>query len=215
MKMTNNLHKVILGLLLADGYVERTGRNCRLSFSFGTPYLDYANWLHNLFSDYCSNGVYPVQSRIKDRMYVNYRLKTKTLSEFNVYRTMFYISNEKGYRKIVPISIKEDMCYIVLAHLIIGDGNFTAYDIRTRIYTNHFSFDECRLLADAITTNCNIRWEVLYDRVSKSGIKQYILTIGKSQLEKLRAHVAPHMHQSMLYKVGKIFPPQLIKKRLY
>lgn len=39
--ITQNLHKVIIGQILADG--ERTGKNCRLSFSFGTTYLEYGN----------------------------------------------------------------------------------------------------------------------------------------------------------------------------
>ena len=41
--ITQYLHKVIIGQILADGHVEKTGKNCRLSFSFGTAYFDYAN----------------------------------------------------------------------------------------------------------------------------------------------------------------------------
>lgn len=133
---------------------------------------------------------------------MNYRLKTKTLPVFNVDRDIFYTSDGKTYRKIVPLSIMKEICPIVLAHLIIGDGNFSKSDIRTRIYTNHFSFEECTLLASAITNNCNIQCEVLFDRVSKGGNKQYILTIGKMQLHKLQVLVRPYMHESMLYKIG-------------
>lgn len=41
--ITEYLHKVIIGQILADGHVEKTGKNCRLCFSFGAPYLEYAN----------------------------------------------------------------------------------------------------------------------------------------------------------------------------
>lgn len=41
--ITTYLDKVIIGQILADGYVEKTGSNCRLSFSFGTNYKEYAN----------------------------------------------------------------------------------------------------------------------------------------------------------------------------
>jgi hypothetical protein len=43
MKINNYLNKVIIGQLLADGHVEQTGKNCRLSFSFGSTYLIYAH----------------------------------------------------------------------------------------------------------------------------------------------------------------------------
>lgn len=41
--ITNYINKVIIGQILADGHVEKTGKNCRLSFSFGTNYQEYAN----------------------------------------------------------------------------------------------------------------------------------------------------------------------------
>ena len=194
------LNKVIIGL--ADGYVEKTGKNCRLSFSFGADYFDYANWMNNLFIDYCSNSVYSVKVTTKGKEYVNYRLKTRTLSVFNEYRDMFYKIDEGRYKKVVSSDIYKEMCPIVLAHLIMGDGNFSNKDKRIRIYTNSFTFEECTILAKAITNNCDIECKVLFDRVGHNKQKQYILTIGKKQQDKLKNLVSPHMHKSMLYRVG-------------
>lgn len=117
---------------------------------------------------------------------------------------MFYILENDKYKKIIPVDIAELLCPIVLAHLIMGDGTFSAKDSRIRIYTNHFSFQECSLLAQAITLNCNIECKVLFDRIGgrSDGDKQYILTIGKNQLIKLQELVSPHMHSSMLYRIG-------------
>lgn len=200
--ITNYIEKVIVGQILADGYVERTHTNCRLSFSFGTDYKEYANWIYFLFEDYCSNGVYSVLSSTKGKQYINYRLKTRTLSLFNKYRDIFYILEGGKYRKIVSMNIQDILCPIVLAHLIIGDGTFSHKDGRIRIYTNHFSLLECNMLANAIVTNCNIQCKVLFDRVGRSGDKQYILTIGKKELIKLQGMVSHHMHKSMLYRIG-------------
>lgn len=88
--MKNNLHKIIIGQLLADAHIELIAKNCRMSFSFGTNYKEYADWIHYLFKDYCTNSVYAVRSTAKDRTYCNYRLKTKTTTFFNDYRQMFY-----------------------------------------------------------------------------------------------------------------------------
>lgn len=195
-------HKVIIGQILADGHVERTGKNCRLSFSFGTAYLLYGNWIYSLLQEYCSNPIYSVVSVTQNKQYTNYRLKTRTTVLFNSYRDMFYVLDNGKHRKIVPTTIKELLCPIVLAHLIIGDGTFSTKDSRIRIYTNHFSFEECVLLANAITVNCDIQCKVIFDRIGSAGDKQYILTIGKNQLIKLQECVSPYMHTSILYRIG-------------
>lgn len=198
--ITNYLEKVIIGQILSDGYVERTGVNCRLSFSFGGAYLEYANWIG--IQDYCSNSVYSVVSVTKEKKYTNYRLKTRTNSIFNKYREMFYIMQNNGkYRKAINIG---DLP-IVLAHLIMGDGTFSTRDNRVRICTYSFSFEECTMLADAIKKKCAISCKVLLDRADSSGEKQYILTIGKNSLMKLQEVVLPHMHKSMLYRIGLTF----------
>lgn len=203
MTISNYLNKVIIGQLLADGYVEKIGINCRLSFSFGTNYQPYALWIYSLFINYCSSGVYDVISKTKGKQFINYRLKTKTFSVFNNYRDEFYILTDNNkYKKIVPTSIIYTICPIVLAHLIIGDGSFNKTDQRIRIYTNHFSFEECDILANSIINNCKINCKVLYDRTSTSGQKQYILTIGKKELIKLQNIVKYHIHDSILYRIG-------------
>ena len=203
--ITTYLEKVIIGQILADGYVEKTGINCRLSFSFGTNYKEYADWIWHLLKDYCSNSVYPVVSVAKDKKYTNYRLKTKTSSIFNKYRTMFYILQYNGkHKKIVPSAISDIICPIVLAHLIIGDGTFSTSDNRIRICTYNFTFNECVILSNAITNNCGIVCKVMFDRIGSSGDKQYVLTIGKNQLIKTQKVVFPHIHTSMLYRIGII-----------
>ena len=93
------------------------------------------------------------------------------------------------------------MCEIVLAHFIMGDGNY-GKDGRVRIYTNNYTLEECILLRDSIQENCDVKCEVLFDRVGKDKKDQYILTIGKIELKKLQSLVKPYMHSSMLYRVG-------------
>lgn len=181
-----------------------------MSFSFGTNFQEYALWIYSLFTPFCKNSIYPVLVKAKEKCYTNYRLKTRTIKEFNEFHNLFYeYSPEKGkYRKIIPELIRSEMCEIVLAHFIMGDGNF-GKDGRVRIYTNNYTLEECILLRDSIKTNCNIKCEVLFDRIGKEKKDQYILTIGKTELKKLQSLVKPYMHRSMLYRVGlnKIYPP--------
>ena len=127
-----------------------------------------------------SNPVKSVTLKVRDKTYTNYRLKTATLSLFNQYHDMFYNWNpEKGkYIKIVPKNISEFMDPIVLAYLIMSDGNFDKNRNRVRIFTNSFTKEEVQILADAINAKLGIYVGVLHDRKD-----QWILTIGAKQLD--------------------------------
>ena len=112
---------------------------------------------------------------------------------------MFYNWNpEKGkYIKIVPKNISEFMDPIVLAYLIMSDGNFDKNRNRVRIFTNSFTKEEVQILADAINAKLGIYVGVLHDRKD-----QWILTIGAKQLDLLRQTVSQHFDPSMLYRIG-------------
>jgi hypothetical protein len=79
----------------------------------------------------------------------------------------------------------------------MGDGNFHT-DTRTiRIYTNGFTYEDVVLLANAISSKYGITVGVRHDRK-----QQYILAIGAKSLGKFRELVRPHMHETMLYRIG-------------
>jgi len=89
------------------------------------------------------------------------------------------------------------MTPVVLAFLLMSDGNFDKNRNRIRIYTNNFTKSETHLLAKSIEDNLKIVTAVLYDRKD-----QYIITIGAKQFVLLRQLVNPHLHPSMLYRIG-------------
>ncbi len=88
------------------------------------------------------------------------------------------------------------MSPVVLAHLLMGDGNLKQPDKIIRIYTNSFTRVEVDLLALAITRKLNILTKVVHDRNN-----QYMITISKSQLPLVQEVLKPHMHPSMYYKI--------------
>lgn len=86
---------------------------------------------------------------------------------------------------------------IVLAYLIMTDGNFDKGRNRVRIYTNSFKKEEVENLALVINNKLSIYAGVLHDRND-----QWIITIGTKYLNLLREKVSPHFHISMLYRIG-------------
>ena len=211
MKNTNNninisllpleLHSILIGIMLSDGGLYKTSHssNVRFEMSFGEKYKDLALHIGDLFKEYMSNPVKPVKVKGVNKVYNNYRLKTKTLSLFNPYHDMFYQLNSETnkYTKIIPKNIIDLMDPIVLAYLIQGDGNFDKGRNRVRIYTNSYQKSEVENLAKAINTKLNIYTATLLDRKD-----QWILTIGAKNLDLLRNIVVPHFHPSMVYRVG-------------
>lgn len=118
---------------------------------------------------------------------------------FVPYYSKFYEFNEdlNKFTKIVPLDINEFMDPIVLAYLIMTDGNFDKGRNRVRIYTNSYSKEDVIRLALIIKDKFDIYTGVLHDRNN-----QWNLTIGAKNLELLRSIVNPHFHPSMRYRIG-------------
>ena len=66
-----------------------------------------------------------------------------------------------------------------------------------RIYTNSFTKLDVENLDSAITSKLGIVTRAVHDRNN-----QYMLRISRTQLEKVREIIGPHMHPSMSYKLG-------------
>lgn len=162
------LDKVLIGIMLGDGGIYRTSEtsNSRFEMSLGTGYKQFAESLGILFKEYMTTSVKTVEVKGKNKVYINYRLKTISLPIFNKYHEMFYIfNNEKNkYEKIIPKNISELLDPVVLAYLIMTDGNYDKSRKRVRIYTNSYTKEEVQNLANAINTNLNIYVGVLHDR---------------------------------------------------
>jgi hypothetical protein len=162
------LNSILIGIMLGDGGMYRSSitSNARLEMSFGEKYKSFAESLGNIFKDYMSNPVKSIEIKGKNKNYINYRLKTVSSPIFNQYYEIFYKLNSESqkYIKIVPTNIVDLVNPIVLAYLIMTDGNFDKSRNRIRIYTNSFKKYEVQNLALAINDKLGIYTGVLHDR---------------------------------------------------
>lgn len=199
--LPSNLHYILIGLLLGDGSLYRSSvsSNTRLEMSFGTNYKEFSEHVGTIFKEYMKQPVKMIEVKGKNKVYINYRLKTRSLPVFNYYYDIFYKLNpETGkYIKTVPKVILTEMNPIMLAYLIMSDGNFDKSRKRVRIYTNSFTKLEVELVQKAIIRCLDLYVGILHDRKD-----QWILTIGATQLDKLRKFVSPHIESSLLYRIG-------------
>lgn len=202
-KLPSFLEEALIGILLGDGHLYRSSptANTRVEWSFKGAYLPYALYVYGLFISYIGSLPHTLNTASSSgkKFYSSIRLKTLSLPLFNFYHELFYYwdTNKNKWIKIVPANIGDYMTPVVLAFLLISDGNFDQNRNRVRIYTNSFTHSDTILLANAIKDRLNINCSVLHDRNN-----QYIITIGAKQLPLLREIVADHIHPSMLYRIG-------------
>ena len=199
--LPENLHYILIGIMLGDGSLYRSSQtsNTRFEMSFGSNYKQFAYSIGDLYSNYMKTPVKSLKIKGKNKVYFNFRLKTITLPLFNQYYDMFYKLNTETGKcvKIIPCNILDHLNSVVLAYLIMTDGNFDSNRKRIRIYTNSYSKEDVERLATAINITLAINVGVLHDRKD-----QWILTIGAKQLSLLRKTVSPHFEPSMLYRIG-------------
>jgi len=166
-KLPETLHSILIGIMLGDGFLYRssTTANTRFEMSFGTNYKLYAESIELLFKEYIKTSLKAVEIKGKDKNYINYRLKTRSLPVFNQYHDLFYefkMLESGNYKriKVVPANIINLLNPIVLAYMIQSDGSFS----KSRVCIYSFSKAEVELLALAIKTNLNILTGVTHDR---------------------------------------------------
>ena len=191
------LKSVLVGFMLTDAGAYRTRGstgNTRIEWSFGSKQALFASYVNSLF---VRTPVRAISVNLNSINTTQYRLKTVSLPIFNVFRDIFYTWDVHANKwiKIVPKNIIELMDPIVLAFIIIGDGNFN--ENRIRIYLNAFTVDEVNLICQAISIKLGIHAVVRHDRNH-----QYMMVIPSKEIEKTRSLVKMYIHESIIYRIG-------------
>ena len=199
------LNEVLIGFILGDGgifYASKRSATPRFEFSMGQERWAFAQHMALLYELYANNPLkeVKVQAVVNGKWLISYRFKTQSLVVFTHYRCLFYKVNRITGKtvKVVPHNIVDLLTPVVLAYLIMSDGNYDAKRNRVRIYTNSFTKADVELLAGAIQSKYDINAGVMADKKD-----QYIITIGAKELPKLRSLVSQHMLPSMKYRIGE------------
>ena len=205
-RLPKYLNDTLIGLLLSDGSLQKSTdtSNVRLSVTMSMNSYPYIFHLYNLFEPYIDTDLKTLDIKSSNlvelgKKYTTVRFKTISMPQLLYYYNIFYKKNiiNNKYEKIVPVELKNNFNAISLAHLIMGDGNYLDSRKIIRIYTNSFSKKDVRLLSNIITNHLGINNKVVFDRKD-----QYIIVIEKDNINHTRNLLLPHMHPSMLYKLG-------------
>jgi hypothetical protein len=193
--LSDKLKEILVGLILGDLYINKRHTNVRLMFKQGIVNKDYLIHLHELFSDYCPSGPKFTNADPDKRtgiVYTGIYFNTYSLPCFNALYNLFYI----GGVKIVPSNIFELLTPLGLAYFISDDGSFSKSTKIVKLCTENFIESDVDLLIQVLENKFNLEC-----RKEKRG-KGFRIVIKNKSLETLRELVCPHLHSSMLYKLG-------------
>lgn len=201
--MKKRIKNIVLGLILGDGhltpFVGRSKRS-RLDIKGDDSHLSYIRWLHQELSLLGVSDVKPKKN------YHQHRFYTKTTLELGKYRKLFYPAG----RKIVPADIKSLLkSPLTLAVWYQDDGtlDYRSKDHYNSLFATHcFSFDECKLLADALITNFDIDARVYKCRMR--GKLRFRIYIASRSMNRFMNFIKPHINPCFAYKIRKLASQQ-------
>lgn len=199
--------EIFIGSLLGDGSMEIDNKDnsaYRFAFSQEKPNGEYLLWLHAEISKlgYCKPNLPQIMSRKDENNSIRYvfRFKSYTYSNLDWIYQEFYsdhFDQSTIRRKIVPPNLGDYLTPKVLAIWIMDDGCYLK-NKGLKFCTNCFTLNEIKFLGTILKTKYNLNFSI-----HKTGVvNQYNLYIPKKDLNTLINIVKPHIHYTMLYKLG-------------
>jgi len=183
---------IFIGSLLGDGTLYNYKQNYR--FRFEQKNTHYLFWLYNKIKKLGYTNTLPFKRNTKD----SYYFYTYTFTSFNYLHNMFYVNN----KKVIPSNISLFLTPLALAIWIMDDGAVQKHGLI--LCTHCFTYDEVKLLINALIINFNLKVTINKGGKSKDGLhNQYRIRISHSSMENLYSIVKDYMCPNMLYKLHK------------
>jgi hypothetical protein len=203
--LTDFQKDVIIGTLLGDSSMSiRSGRpHYSIKFEQGAMHEEYIHHLYEIFKAYV--GTPPTDRWIDEaKTRKAWWFRTYRHEHFKFYYHLFYQTTQDGKKvKRVPENIKDFLTPVAVAYWFMDDGTYTLNENKTEIYywfsTEGFTKDEVQILCDALRDKFSIRANPSKD---KQFWRIYVLAESSIVLKNL---ILPHIHQSFLYKLSKIY----------
>ncbi len=193
--VTKRQREILIGTILGDGYLQRTGkRNARLKLEHSQHQKDYLWWkyeqLHNLMQD--NPKRLERYNPIWKRTYTYYRCQTHSLPLLGRYKRYFY--DEQGLKRI-PENIAQLLrSPLSLAVWFMDDGHYYPRDGVAYIYLSRYSGEELQRLVTALKDNFGLHPQVVW----KKGYP--CLYFPRKETQRLMALIKPWVPPCMKHK---------------
>jgi len=188
--LTKKQREFIVGTLLGDGSLTKSGKFKRLRMGHSIKQLDYLLWKKDIIGNLSNNIYKQIQS---SRNSTIIHCSSIGHQDFNFFYKLFY---DNG-KKIIRNDLIHYITPFALAVWYMDDGSAKPYCMK--ICTEGFTKKENEILQYIIFTNFKIRCKVC--EYNKRGKKYYYLSFNKNNSIKLCELISEYIIDSMKYKL--------------
>lgn len=196
--MNERIRAIIIGLTLGDAYLTPlvgASQKSRVDMKGDNKNISYLRWLHKELEPLGVSELKPKKN------YHQHRFYTKSNTEVGKLRKLFYPDGHKIVPKGIKIILKNP---ITLAVWYQDDGTLDCrnkYHYNAMFATYCFSFNDCKLLADALRKNFNLDARVCKCRM-RGKIRPRIY-ITSSSMEHFIKLIKRYINPCFSYKIRK------------
>ena len=184
------MREFLHGTMLGDGYLEPHGKGVRLQVNHSATQKAYVEWKHEQLQSLMPSPLYHCV-KVK---YPFCRFITKSHPYLIELRKVFYVNG----KKVVPDHISDLLnTPLSLAVWFMDDGTVDKRRGSVLFETQSFSVEDIECLQECLLVNFDIKSNPV-----KSGRgRGFRLYVSIAQAIKLKAIIAPHVIDSMRYKL--------------
>lgn len=198
MKLTKRQRSILIGTVLGDAYLQKTGaRNARLRFEHSIKQDAYLNWKVSQFPKLFQGKPSRLNRKHPEshKTYGYIRHQSNATPELGKWRRRFYQDGKKVIPSELGKYLKDPLS---LAIWYLDDGYYYDRDRVSYIYLGRVTLSEANIASDVISANFNLTSKVL-DKKTKG----FALYFSPSETKNLHQLIQGHVIPEMNYKLGK------------
>ncbi len=196
MNLTKKQKSAIIGMILGDGYIQKTGsRNARLRLEHQANHYDYIIWKASLIPKFFQKKPNIIERihPITHKTYRYARLQSGSSPYFGKLHSLFYPNNKKRIPNNLDKLLKDDIAFVIWYY---DDGYYYKRDKCCYIYLGKVTQDEADISSSVIRKRFNIANHVL----SKKD-KGFVLYFSPIESKKIKNILEKYFVPIMAYKI--------------
>lgn len=199
--MTSKQKAVIIGSILGDGFLQKTGKNnARLRLEHGFSQKEYLIWKYQILGNFFRSKPITLERKnpVFGKTYQYIRAQSYSGSEFGKFHSLFYQDKLKVIPEQITNLLKNPLS---LAVWFMDDGYYYPRDKMAYIYLPKYDQISINNLLSALNYNFNL-FPAL--KIKKRG--EYVLIFSVKETNKLLSLITGFLIPTMVYKSRSLDP---------
>jgi len=194
MKISSFERDIIVGSVLGDGYLQRTGRkNARLRFEHGAKQKEYLQWKVAMLKKFFQGKPTYLERRhpLTQRVYKYWRHQSQSLPYLGKLQKIFY----RNGVKMIPENLEKWLTPLCFAVWYMDDGYYYAKDKNAYIYLGNVTEREAELVRDSLMKRFGLKVRVYRKK------KGYAIFFPVAEVGKLASTIRKNVLDCFAYKL--------------